>query len=81
MNAPKRQYELKITIGGDEWMDVVYALCSLADHVEEHGPNCAFVSASPRDSSSVLIEHNQEMTHDRYHEELRAYLRAKREAT
>jgi len=74
MNRPHRAYELDIHIGGDTWKDVIHDLLDLARHVEDHGEKCGSTSGSPSCNHSVTIVVRPEMTHDRYIEELGAYL-------
>lgn len=74
MQPPKRAFELTIKIGGDTWEDVIHNVRDLLPHIEEHGQSCNSVSGSPSCGHIVDIQLHPEMTHERYHEELQAYI-------
>lgn len=75
---PRRAFELTITIGADTWRSVEDELAFLAIHIPDHGPKCDSVMGGPCRNHIVSIHHDPEMTHDRYHEELQAYLDARK---
>lgn len=71
---PKRCYTLTIEIGADTWQDVVHDLLDLARHIPDHGPACSSVMGGPSGGHIVTVEHRPEQTHERYIEQLNAYL-------
>lgn len=73
---PVRPYELRISIGADSWDEAMRALQDIADHVAEHGVKCDLCSGGPSSGYTVTIAHDPEQTHDRYVEQLTAYLAA-----
>ncbi len=78
MNAPKRAFELIVTIGADTWADALVEMDRLADHIREHGPRCHVVSGGCSSGAYVDIRHDPTMTPERYVEELTAYLKSRR---
>lgn len=72
--APKRRFEVEIHVSGDIWADVIDTLRDLLPHIEEHGPSCDSVSGGPSRGHWVRVTERPEMTHERYHEQLDAYL-------
>ncbi len=76
---PHRAFEITIRVGADTWEDAIAELLRMAYHIEEHGPNCNSVSGGYSTNHTVTILQNPQMTHDRYFEQLGAYLAAKKE--
>ena len=66
MTTPKRAFEIVVTVQGDTWDDAVDKLCELANHVEEHGRECALVSGGVHSGGWVEVNHNPDMTHEKY---------------
>lgn len=77
LTAPKRRFEIRLTVSGDDWPTTMRELSQLVDHVDDHGPECTSVSGSPASGHIVTVHHDASQTHERYHEQLRAYLAAK----
>ncbi len=74
---PQRCYTLSIEIGGDTWDDVIGQLRHLAEHIEDHGPECKSVGGSPSSGHVLTITHRPEQTHEKYIAELDAYIAAR----
>jgi len=74
MSPPRRAFELTIKIGGDTWRDVLRDLLDTARHVEQHGPQCNSVSGGYSTNHIVDVRVDPDMTHDRYVDQLEAYL-------
>jgi hypothetical protein len=72
--APKRRFELAITITGDTWEDVLFDLRDIAPHIETHGPGCTSVSGAPSHGHIVQVTERPEQTHEKYIEDLDRYL-------
>lgn len=79
MIRPHRAFELKITIGADEWPQVLRELAELVDHLEDHGPTCSSLSGGPSVGHIVDIKTDPTMTNEIYHERLIAYLKWRKE--
>lgn len=77
---PKRRFIVAIEASGDTWEDVAHSLRDLLPHIEEHGRNCDSVSGGPSSGHWVHVTENPDMTHEKYHEALEAYLAGKRSA-
>lgn len=77
MERPHRAFELDIHIGANDWDCVLAELRYLADHIEQHGPECKSVSGSSSSGHTVTVVHRPEMTGPRYFADLDAYLRDK----
>lgn len=75
---PHRRFEVEIRISGDSWPDVVSEARRLLEHVPEHGPNCDLVSGGYSTGSWVRVTEDQAQTHDRFVEQLDAYLALKK---
>lgn len=71
---PRRAFVLEIEIGGDTWDDVMRNFHELAEHIPEHGPECSSVSGSPSCGHHVIVTHSPEMTHERYIQDLEAWI-------
>ncbi len=67
MKQPQRASTLPVKIGGDTWQDVLAELERIADHVPECGPKCQLVSGGVSCGSLVTVEHDPEMTSERFH--------------
>ena len=70
---PKRCYDITVRVGADTWEDAARELERVALHVVDHGPECNQVSGGPDSGSWVHIDHNPEMTHDRYFEDVERF--------
>lgn len=71
---PKRAFELRITIGADDWRTLVNELQDLVNHIEEHGTVCNSVSGGCSSNHIVAITQDPTMTNERYMVELHKYL-------
>ncbi len=75
VTAPMRAYRLTLKLDADSLHELADALCGIADRAER-GELTVGVSGAP--SSGYLYEllHDPAQTHDNYHAQIRAYLRA-----
>lgn len=80
MDKPHRAYQLTISIGGDTWEDVMRELEHFHLELESHGAECGLVAGGSSSSGYIHIVHDPDMTHDRWCEALRVYVKASREA-
>ena len=71
---PKRRFTVTIEVGGDAWIDVARSLRELLPHIEDHGPKCDSVSGGVSSGHWVHVVEDQEMTPEKYHAALDAYL-------
>lgn len=76
--TPKRRFTVTIEAGGDTWQDIAMTLRDLLPHIEEHGPKCDSVGGGVSSGHWVHVVERPEMTPERYHEELDAFLAATR---
>lgn len=76
---PKRRFVVRIEVGGDTWEDTQRLVAEVLEHVHDHGQHCSLVHGGPRAGAFVEIKEAPEMTHERYHAELEAYLEAQRD--
>ncbi len=74
MQKPKRCFELKIEIGGDEWAHVGHQLQWLANHLDDHGPACNSAMGSIDSYHLVAVEHRPEITPEIFQENLKKYV-------
>lgn len=74
MKAPKRCYEITITVGGDTWDDAIHEVLRLAYHAKDRGPECRCFCGGGHVGGSVEVRHDPNMTHERYIAELEEYL-------
>lgn len=79
-DRPKRAFTIELVAGGDTFADAADLIREMADHVGDHGVACDFVSGGPSRGGFIRISKRPEMTHDRYHDELRKHLDAERSA-
>lgn len=77
---PKRCFEVTIKIGADSWDDVIAEIDHLHYYIEVTGPSCRSVSGSPSSNHSVSIDHQPEMTHEIYHQQLKSFIEEMRDA-
>lgn len=70
---PMHAFEVRISIGGEDWEYVVRTLLELADHIPEHGPDCGLCSGGGGGSHSVTI-HQRDVTPEQYGFELQQWL-------
>lgn len=70
MAKPHRAFEIELKVTGDTWKDVVYELNRIIDEVKEHGQDCKLVSGGYSSGGYVLINHDPNMTHDKYFEDI-----------
>ncbi|HEV7674469.1 MAG TPA: hypothetical protein VGQ12_08060 [Candidatus Angelobacter sp.] len=73
--APRHPFELRISIGGDDWDYVVRVIRELAVHIEEHGPDCAMCSGGAGGCHSVDIQ-RREISVEAYRKELADWFNA-----
>lgn len=76
-DTPNRCYTIDVSVGGDTWDDAVRELLRVAEHVEQHGPECNETSGGPVAGSHVTIAHRPEMTHDAYFEAIERWREAR----
>lgn len=74
---PKHPFEVRISIGGDDWDYVLRVIDELALHLRDHGPDCSLCSGGAGGSHSVHIERRDISAAD-YHRELEAWFRARK---
>lgn len=81
MNQPHRKYQMKFTIGADSYEDLLRATEQFVWFMEREYPdldrNHNGALGSPDVGYSYDITYDADMTHERYHEELKAYLAEK----
>lgn len=76
-HPPLHPFEVRISIGGDDWDYVLRTMDELAVHLREHGPDCAMMSGGAGGSHSVAIT-RREIAVDDYHKELQNWAEAAR---
>lgn len=79
MSRPRRRWKVEIQADGDTWEDAASMLREMADEVEEHGSSCDFVAGGASRGGFIRITEVRDMTHEKYHAELRAWLDAERD--
>ncbi|RIL03113.1 MAG: hypothetical protein DCC71_15390 [Proteobacteria bacterium] len=62
MTFPKHTFELTLHVGACDWPSVVREVQRLAEHVEEHGPDCNMSSGGYGVGSYVSVEHQPDVT-------------------
>lgn len=70
---PRHAFELTVKIGGDDWDYVLRVMAELADHLQEHGPECSMCSGGGGGCHSVHIE-RREVSPEEYHRELQEWM-------
>lgn len=73
---PRRRYTLQIEIGADTWDAVIGDLHYLAGHIEQHGPACSGVMGGSDVGHTVTAIEDPQQTHERYFEQLDAWIAA-----
>jgi hypothetical protein len=77
-DKPKRKYELEIRMGADSYEDMLNDLIDWAQTMKIESPGIDYstdgVSAGYHSSHSYKIAVTPDMTHERYFEELDAWL-------
>jgi hypothetical protein len=68
-------FEVRISIGGNDWGYVIRTLRELASHVEDHGPECSLCSGGWHGSHSIHIK-SRDVTTDQFRNELEAWRQA-----
>lgn len=66
---PVHAFEVRISIGGDDWGYVLRAIEELASHIPDHGPECGMCSGGGGGCHSVDIK-RRDVTPEQYHREL-----------
>lgn len=66
MTSLKRCYNITLSAGGDTWEIAMQQLRELFAEVEEHGPECKFVTGGYASGGYVKVEHDPSMTHAAY---------------
>ncbi len=66
---PCHAFEVRISIGGNDWPFVIDALKELVAHLEKHGENCGMCSGGYNGSYSVDIQ-KRDVTPEAYRAEL-----------
>ena len=72
---PQHPFELRISIGGNDWEYVLRTLDEIAAHIRQHGPECGLSSGGWNGCHSVDIQ-TREVTPAQYREELEAWMQA-----
>lgn len=81
-DKPHRRYQLTLDIGADSYDELLYAIHAFADHMDmnypalDHNTNGASGGVSTGYSYEVKVD--TDMTHERWYEELQAYLKARK---
>lgn len=76
--APKRRFEVKLTISGDEWPDVLTQLDHAVMLLADRGPGCISCAGGLTAGHMIDVRFDPTMTAGRYREELSLYLKAAR---
>jgi pyruvate-formate lyase-activating enzyme len=75
MEKPNRRYMLTLKIGADDMKSLIQSLDSIAFDLEGWNERAyQSISGSPSAGTIVDLEFHPDVTHDSYHEQLRAYL-------
>lgn len=72
--SPERAVIVTITIGGDSDADVIGAIRGIAHDYWDREMVGSCVSGSPSCGYTITVRRNPEMTHERYFEEVDAWL-------
>ena len=75
---PHRRFEIVVTVSADDWESAQREVARVLDHVAEHGPQCNMASGGYSTGSSVQVTEDAEMTHDRFEQELDAWISTER---
>jgi len=75
-SAPKRAYRLTLELGADTARDMAWALRNLGHRIEREQVGGAGTWGSPTDGANYELLTDQAMTHERFFEDLNAYLAA-----
>lgn len=73
MNPPKRRFTVKIQIGADSETEILSELNNIYTHFAFGRKDS--VSGSPISNHMITVEENPGQTNERYHEQLKEYLR------
>ena len=79
MDAPRHAFEIRISIGAETWPLAVYEMRRLADHIEEHGPECNMASGGAGSCSSVHVE-KRDVSPEKYRAELEEWMNSRKKA-
>ncbi len=71
MNAPKRAFVISVEAAGDTFEDAKQLLEHLVDQIHEQAK---IAHGSPSAGGFLTVVAHPEMTHEKYHAELKAYL-------
>lgn len=77
-DKPQRTYEVRISIGADEWDGVIGALNSILFSAHTDGPGRSMVSGGHSHNFIFVDSHNQQQDHDTYFEQVGAWLEERR---
>lgn len=69
---PRHPFEVRITIGGDDWDYITRTMAELVEHLKDHGSNCSLASGGAGGSHSVNVE-KRDITPEQYHSELASW--------
>lgn len=72
MNQPQRAFQIEIKIGADTKQHTMSLLYEFVKDIFDDGVSC--VSVGPSSGGFHTVKKNPEMTHERYIEELDAWL-------
>jgi hypothetical protein len=70
---PQHAFEVRISIGGDDWGYILRTVDELAEHIRDHGAECGLSSGGAGGCHSVDIC-EREVTPQQYHDELQAWV-------
>jgi hypothetical protein len=72
--APKRRFEIIVSLSADDWQTAKRELADLAEHIADHGPECTSVSGGPSSGHFVVVTERPEQTHEKWEGELELFL-------
>lgn len=78
--SPMHPFEVRISIGGDDWDYVLRTINDLAQHLREHGPECSLLSGGADGCHSVTVMRRDVSIED-FHRELHQWRGGNRPAT
>lgn len=77
--VPERQFVLRVEWGADTRKDLAHALRHVAFEIESELTSGKVTSGGPSDGGTYSLRENPGMTHDKYFEEVDAWLKEKEE--
>jgi hypothetical protein len=73
--APLHPFEVSIKIGGNDWPYVLQTVKELAEHLEQHGPDCTMASGGWSGCHSVDVR-KRDISAEDYRRELDQWFQA-----